>query len=373
MGRARASSLVVLCLLGAVLGAFRLTLPRLLGVNPAFALDWRTIWQALRSQPVAFGTQDPSTIGGFFTPPWGVLLLRPLALLPMVDGWALTATVTLLALVLYTYLFFPNTPQGFVLLVLLAHPTLRVLADGNLEGFVLLGLTLLLYGFHQERFWMGLLGLWLALVKPQLSWLVLLVWIWRFFALRPRWTARVLAGMSGVVIVSLLLWGKPWLQALFPQSLWTLTTVMGRGSLIDISLPGTLQRLGVPWGIRIALWLLVLALTAFYLRLLLPQPPSPRWPLGSLPASAALLLSPYVSGNGIFMMLPFGVLPLWHHRPSWGWLGLLLLYLPYAMPAEVRFQWGSLYAFLLVLGFWFLSLVHTHTRLRGQPTALGKA
>lgn len=359
MRETRVSFAVVLLLaLGVVFGGLRLTFAYLLTVHPSFALDWRTIWQALRSHPVAFGPQDPTVLSGFFTPPWGVLLLKPLAMLSLIDGWALSATVTLLALLLYAYLWFPNAPRGLIVLVLLAHPTLRVMVDGNLEGFVLLGLALLLYGFQQERFWMGFLGLWLALLKPQLSWLVIAVWMWGFFSLRPRWTIQVIMGISGVFALSLGLWGKPWFRALFPQDL-TLTATMGRGSPIDISLLGTLHRLGVPWGIRIALWLFVLGITAHHIRPLLRQPPSLNWPSGSLPVSAALLLSPYVSGNGILMLLPFGVIPLWHdYAPRWGWLGIMLFNLPYVMPVDVRFWLGSFYAFLLVLGFWLLSLSH---------------
>ncbi len=322
--------------------------------NTPLGLDWHTIWSGIQEGRVTFGSTSEQ-IGGFFTPPWGVLLLLPLGFLPFRESWGLFSFISILAL----FISVPRLKNhrldilGIFLLVL-SYPSLRNLADGNLEALVVAGVVLICAGYNQRRpIWLAL-GVLLAAVKFQETWLlglVVVILVWRYWP-RER-QVRALVGLGVPVLLSLLLWGPAWVASILMDANGSvgLSSVMGRGSLIDITLAAALGRIGAPgWLIAFA-WALVLGVTLWRLWV---HPPGLvlALPEAAFLVGASMLLSPYVSGNSFLTIVAVGVIPLMQRRTAVG-IGLILLVnLPFLLSSDWQYAWSSTYWTVLLLGVW---------------------
>jgi hypothetical protein len=136
-----------------------------------------------------FAVRNPYNIHSFLTPPWTLIPVLPLALLPYHLGRALFAILNLVALgwVLHRLQAKPIAAIAY----LLSPPVLQCLLNANIEWMPLIGLTL------PPRY-----GLFFVLAKPQTGWVVALFWLvdaWREGGLK-----QVIATFAPLTIVTLL-------------------------------------------------------------------------------------------------------------------------------------------------------------------------
>lgn len=148
--------LVVFVALGAVFAWFFARLPV---EDTTLAMDWKGLWADIRSG-IHYGTLR--------NPPWSVFFLYPLTRLPMQVSWGVAMYLTLVVLIVSVPLARPRWRYWLsVLLLTSSIPSLRHMADGNLEGVMIAGLLLLLYGYHRASVPALAAGLLLGTAKPQ--------------------------------------------------------------------------------------------------------------------------------------------------------------------------------------------------------------
>lgn len=306
--------------------------------NTSLALDWQGIWQGIRGGEVHYGT-------GLRNPPWSLIPILPLGLVPFRVSWALISILTVFVLLISV----PRSSDRWFLLLgslllVTSFPSLQHIADGNLEAIVIVGIMLSLYGYNSEKPIPLAIGILLSSAKPQESAFFLLV---IGMSSLLRWPFRKVCFYLAIVIVviapSMLIAGEEWLQAF--------KGIEHRGSIMDVSLVASMNRLNMPaWAILIS-WVVLLVLT-MHLSFIKGESLS-RIKAGFL-ISASLLLSPYAAGNNLLTVLAIGALPLLMKHPLAGILLFATTDLQYFIPGSIRFTWGATYVTLLLLLNWFV-------------------
>lgn len=202
--------LFALCVLGAL--AVALLIPYL-----PVGIDWH-----LTYRPVTLGLlsgQNPYLNETFFNPPWVILPLIPVAVLPEATGRAVFFVVSIVGLALAGKRL-GATPIGIAAL-LLSPPSLHGLLNANIDWMPLLGMTL-------PPRW----GLLLVLVKPQVGAFVAAYWLyegWRSGGIR-----RIVGDFAPVTIVvgiSFLLFG------FFPAAMLRTPQMTWNASLFPYTIP----------------------------------------------------------------------------------------------------------------------------------------
>ncbi len=136
------------------------------------AIDWSTAFRPAAYE--VFAGRSPYNIPNYFNPPWALLPLLPLALLPEQAGRGVLLVVSFISM-MYTARKLGAKPLA-IILVLLSPPFLHCLLNGNLEWLTCLGFVL-----------PPQIGLFFISVKPQLGMVVGLFWLveaWRKNGLR---------------------------------------------------------------------------------------------------------------------------------------------------------------------------------------------
>ncbi len=162
--------------------------------------DWFYTFRPVARDFAAGNTQlYDNTEYGYFNMPWLMVVLVPLALLPVRVGQALLTLISL-SLVLVSLRAFTRSIAVTALAVCTPFVVDLVLR-GQVDALVLAGVVLTLHGLEQRRSWVLAGGLWLMSVKPPnvllvfaLAGLVLLRWTWR-----ERLQAVSLLGVSFVI------------------------------------------------------------------------------------------------------------------------------------------------------------------------------
>ena len=175
--------------------------------------------------------KSPYTVEPFFAPPWSLVPLWPLAILPVSIGRAALFWVTLIALAFTGYRLGAR-PLG-VAIFILSPPVVHGLLNANIEWIPILGFVL-----------PPQIGLLLVTAKPQTGFAVALFWIfeaWRKGGVRE--ILRISWPLLITFLLSLLLYGL-WPLRLgdvmpiakdFNASFWPYTLPIG-GALIVASL-----------------------------------------------------------------------------------------------------------------------------------------
>jgi hypothetical protein len=150
---------------------------------------------------------------GFRNPPWTVLLLLPFALLPTQLGAGLVRLLTVGGVMAASYTLARGRRGRVVggLLALFSFPMLNALYRVQLVGFVILGAMLGHIALRRRSPLLLLAALLLVTVKPQISALLVVVWLWsalRYWPVHARW--YVIACCVGWIIVVLVLFGVRW-------------------------------------------------------------------------------------------------------------------------------------------------------------------
>lgn len=331
---------LVIILLAVFIVLFVSVFKRLPIEGTSLALDWRGIWQSIEGGTINYGK-------GLRNPPWSIIPVLPFGLISFRESWALLTIVTLGVLVI-------SVPRNsshrsfwfYTFLISTSFPTLRLVADGNLEVLTIAGTLILLYGYRSRSPWALSVGILLASAKPQESWLfILAIALYSY----QQWPLKRVATAFTIVVlfvVPSMLWvGKDWLQALI--------LIEERGSIMDVSLIAAMNRLMVsPWLIGI-FWLAILIATMVVV--IRTGRSFSRHKAGFL-ISASLLLSPYSAGNSMITVLAIGIIPLLKESPKAGLLMIALINLQYFSPnSSIMYSYGAFYSTgLLLLSFLLL-------------------
>jgi hypothetical protein len=227
--------------------------------------------------------------------------------------------------------------------------------DGNIEGIVIVGALLIIYGFPRLNIWALGIGILLASAKPQEVWVFLIVIGISILRQWPKqkWIPLGLL-ISAVVVLSLLWQGQAWWEAM--------VGIPERGLLVDSSLQAAFGRAGLPLWILAIVWCLLLVISVY---IALKSKPSVSRESASLLIAASMLLAPYTAGNSFLTCVALGIVPLFITRPKIGIILFVLTDLPFLATQEMRYWWGAYYwtAMLLVVwGTYAWLLWQTHTK-----------
>jgi hypothetical protein len=333
-------NVVVIILLALFIVLFVSIFKRLPIEGTSLALDWGGIWQGIEGGTINYGK-------GLRNPPWSIIPVLPFGLLSFRESWALLAIVTLGVLVISVPRNSSNRNFWFyTFLISTSFPTLRLVADGNLEALAIAGILIMLHGYRSRSPGALSVGILLASAKPQESWLfILAIALYSY----QQWSLKRVATAFTIVVLFVapsMLWvGKDWLQALI--------SIEARGSIMDASLIAAMNRLMVsPWLIGI-FWLAILIVTIVVV--LRTGISFSRQKAGFL-ISASLLLSPYAAGNNMITVLAIGIIPLLKESPKTGLLMIVLINLQYFfLNSSIMYSFSAFYSTgLLLLSFLLL-------------------
>jgi hypothetical protein len=180
--------------------------------------------------------ESPYGVTWFVNPPWTLFLLLPFAQGPLQLGYGLLFIFSFAAVVATVRSFGGRKPS--VLSVLTAPPVTNLLALGQIDAWVLIGLLVGRWAASRGT-WIAL-GLAVALVttKPQAGGLAAALWL---LTLRWKWERKVaaLAVFLVVWLVSCLSTGAWW-----PFEMDLLSYVHSQH--MDISTPSLIRGLGLP-------------------------------------------------------------------------------------------------------------------------------
>jgi hypothetical protein len=183
--------------------------------------DWR--WTFRPAARALISGHSPYEVESFFNPPWGLLPLLPIALLPEGVGRAINMILTLAAFA-FTAIRLGAKPVSFFFFMI-SPPVVHCLLTANIDYLVTLGFVL-----------PPQIGLFFVLIKPQIGGAVALYWLvesWRRGALRE--VIRIFWPITVASLISFLLFG-----------LWPLRTF---GRSVDVSWNASLWPASIPLGL----------------------------------------------------------------------------------------------------------------------------
>jgi len=304
----------------------------------SLGIDWRSIWLGLRGGLPDYGT-------GLRNPPWSLIPVLPLGLLPFKSSWAILTLVTITTEVISVPRKVSNRVDLPVTIFLVtSYPSLRTIIDGNLEFLTIAGVLITLFAYRTRKPWLMAIGFLLASAKPQETWLLIIVlslFVFRNWPIKRILPAAV--GLFVTVMITLILFGREWITALLG--------IEQRGSIMDISLLSTLARLQLPSSVIWGIWIIILCIT-LYVAISTGRLVDRR--KAGLLMSASLLLSPYAAGNNLLAIVAIGVVPLFRLDIKSALAIGVLINLPYLVVAQsgIRFSYGAYYATVVLLIAW---------------------
>jgi hypothetical protein len=303
------------------------------------AYDWKILWHTIEDGHIIWGE-------GMFSPPWTMFFLLPLGFVPLEVGWGLMMFLLLVVLIVSVPSCTPRWRQwlGVVLLVT-CYLVMRGFADSNLEAVALGSVLLMLTAY--ERRWPVLFG-WavlMATIKPQITYLLLLVAVLYLFQTSPRAYFLKVCAVILVILVPAFIWqGRPWLDSL-------------TGGSFDYGISIKVIWSALPAGVILALQggiagasLLVAYVGDRHL----------SHPKAALLIAASLLAAPFSNTHSIILVLALGVVPLMLSRP---WLGgpLFLLYeIPYLGLTNLPLDFDTTYWNVVLIITWAVLLGYVY-------------
>lgn len=267
------------------------------------------IWFYPAAHNILQGQFSYAQIPRLNNPPWILLLLTPLAILPpaVMHGALVVATLLAMFSAMRDYRRFKISYP----LAVISMPMLSIVWLGQLEVFALLGVTLGYWAVKQHRpYWLSLALLLLA-AKPQETWIVgalFLIGAWRQWSLSD-WLKIVIPVLIVVIITS------AWLGAD-----WLARTVGGAATYArdwENFAPLRLVQAG-PQVLVITAWLLIAVLLIWALL----RAGLSRGGI-ALAATGANLLSPYLTNPHLLMTMCLGWGYLFDRSTRWGMLAYL--------------------------------------------------
>lgn len=285
---------------------------------------------------------------GLRNPPWSVLVLIPLGQVSSKTAWGIIAYFTVIA----TVLSVPTAKdRRFYLLsvfvVVLSFPSVRNIADANLEGVLIAGALLTVYGFKSQRPLVLTLGLLWITVKPQACFVLLPILAWYTLMTWPPRKWLLTAGVVLAFVVPTMLWrGREWLAAV--------EGTYQAGTLVDISLSAALNRTGVVP--EVVIWMLGGVLLVATVWIALRSDHSLSREKAGLLIVTSLLLAPYAAGNTMVTVLAIGVMPLFINKPSLGIILILMINAPFLFvgQTDILIYYQGYWATITLIVAWLL-------------------
>lgn len=157
------------------------------------AVDWQKAYRPAARTLLA--GDSPYEVSGYFNPPWALLPLLPIAVLPQPIGRALAVMVALAA---YAYVAYKlGADRKTMLLFLLSPPVLHGLLNGSIDWLGALGFVMA-----------PQIGLFFVLIKPQIGIAVAVFWLFQSWD-RGGWqeVLRVFAPITIVTALTFVLFG----------------------------------------------------------------------------------------------------------------------------------------------------------------------
>jgi hypothetical protein len=319
--------------------------------------DWQLIWTPIQNGQVDYAN------GSMRVTPWGLPMLLPLGFLSFRLSWSIVTFITLIAYLLSV----PRTGRRWewalcAILLFTAYPAMRHIADGNIEGFIMIGVLLIAFGYNRRQALPLSIGLLIATAKPQTVWLlavwlgIYLVWQWQ-----PRHWLRVGVIVLAVVLPTMLIYGAAW---------WAMMQVGHQvGTPVDVSLLASLGRQGQPIWLFGALGALIVGVSSL-LALRTPHGLS-AGKLGML-ISASMLVSPYTSSISLITAFAFAVIGLLPSRPRLAACLLILTDSLYLLPHDLARAYSAYLITCLLTLMWALCCWHL-LNAKATPVATSQA
>ncbi len=305
-----------------------------------FGLDWHALWFSLKGGLPRYGS-------GLRNPPWSIVPVLPLGLLSYRSSWGILILMTLVAEIVSV----PRKIQNILripvtVLLVISYPSLRTMADGNFEVLTIAGVLTLLYALRKQNAWLLSVGILVASVKPQTTWLLFVALPFYLFNKWP-WKRILQASIVTFVIVALfmLVYGADWIDSMIANE--------QRGSIMDISLLAALTRLKFTPIVICCVWG---AIFGFSLYIIFSSRHSIDRTKAGFLISASLLLSPYAAGNSMLSLFTIGVIPLYIGDRKSAVALSIAFNLPYLFLSEnpVRFLYGAYHATLVLFMSWII-------------------
>ena len=310
--------------------------------NNTLAMDWKTSWASIRG-----GNLQYWPVYGIRFPPWSLVPLLPLGLLPMQTAWGILAGVGVFILVVSV----PRTGSKpvywlSILLLVISFPSIRNIADGNMENIVVAGVLLILYGYSSKHIYALVIGILLATIKLQeVTLLLIVVAIYVLLTWTPRNWLKMGLWLTGGIALSLIWRGQSWFVSLFGLNYLKYTS-----SIIDISISAAFRRLGfIPSFVTTLFWIAILGITLFVAWK--SRASLSREKAGMLIAGS-LLIAPYAAGNSVLSVLAIGMIPLFQSNLLLGGILIALVNLPFLWSTDVLYNFQSYYWTVVVLIIW---------------------
>lgn len=343
------ASIIIVIAIGLSAGVFIAFFQMIPIESGAIAIDWKKIWPMLEGGTIEYRA------GYLMNPPWSVLLVAPLGLLPMRTSWGLLAFITTTVLILSVPRIRKKRRYWLsVLLLVLSYPALRHMIDGNFEVLIIGGALLTLSGIRSRRPFPLALGLLLLSSKPQSGTLVIaavcLYALMYWQQERELWL-KTAAIMLCIIIPSMLWSGRPWLEAM--------VNIPERTSIMNMSLSAALSRTGgIP---EVAVTLVWFALACTTLVVMWKTRATLTRDKVAFLLAASLLLAPYSSGNSHVTILAIGIIPLFQKRPLMGGILIAMTAFPILWNETLLFNYSAYYATSVMLIMWAASGLQLRT------------
>lgn len=191
------------------------------------AFDWHVYHDAFRGGSLTYNYLT-------FNPPWSLVFMMPLGLLPFTWGWGLMIYFSFMMYVISPFSLFSHPDRktlAFTLFMALTYPALKIYAESNLDGFALGAMLLIIYGYRHESPIPLAIGVLVATVKPQTTWLFMLILALYCLQAKPiKFWGRALFIVAIVVILTSLWRGEVWLDLILDN----LATTQNGISLVAI-------------------------------------------------------------------------------------------------------------------------------------------
>jgi hypothetical protein len=157
------------------------------------AIDWSEVFRPAALEFLS--GRSPYTIDGYNNPPWTIIFILPVAILPENIGRAIGLLIGLASFT-YTAYRLGAKPIGIIFL-LLSPPVLHCMLNGSIDWLVAVGFVLPPW-----------IGLFLITIKPQMGVGVVVFWLveaWR----KDRWreVVRIFGPISVFTVLSIIIFG----------------------------------------------------------------------------------------------------------------------------------------------------------------------
>jgi hypothetical protein len=286
------------------------------------------IWFYPAARDILQGQFAYAQIPRLNNPPWILLLLTPLSMLPpaMMHGFLVAVT----ALALYAAMRPYRRFRAAFVLALISMPMLATVWNGQLEFLSLLGVTWGYSAVQQRRPLRLSVALLLMAAKPQETWLIILLLLvasWRQWSWRDWLKIGVPVGI--IALLTSLWLGFDWLTRTLNGA------VTYANDWENISLWRLGQSLPAPMGV--VLW----GSAALITLILLWRARISRQGL-ALGAVGANLLSPYLTPPHLLMTMAFGWGYLFDRSLPWGALAYLASLTPLLRFASADQSWNQI-------------------------------